>query len=179
MKFMKVWVVVVSNDFEITGEFFPVDLEPHANAHEIKKNIKDIDFQLAAFPDPDFAVWKTVGGRHFDTGQLKHALEQNRDDVIEKIDSRTTVDNFGLVGNDMLVIQKPPSTSRISTAPEAFSDNFVDNDMLTHNERLLTSLRKSIVDKPPYVSGTLQLPNSCFSVFYKITKDGLAARFAP
>jgi hypothetical protein len=47
------------------------------------------------------------------------------------------------------------------------------------NQQLLTSLRKSIVDKPPYISGTLQLPHSCFSIFYKIAKDGLAARFNP
>ena len=49
----------------------------------------------------------------------------------------------------------------------------------TRDKRLLTSLRKSIVDKPPYINGTLQLPHSCFSIFYKIAKDGLAARFAP
>jgi hypothetical protein len=49
----------------------------------------------------------------------------------------------------------------------------------THNQKLLTSLRDSIVDKPPYMSGTLQLPDPCFSIFYKIAKDGLAARFAP
>jgi len=47
------------------------------------------------------------------------------------------------------------------------------------NHQLLTSLWKSIVDKPPYISGTLQLPDSCFSFFYKVAKDGLAARFAP
>jgi hypothetical protein len=45
-------------------------------------------------------------------------------------------------------------------------------------QQQLTSLRESIVDKPPYISGTLQLPNSCFSVSYKIAKDSLAARFA-
>ncbi|KAF8495794.1 hypothetical protein F5888DRAFT_1615451, partial [Russula emetica] len=41
---------------------------------------------------------------------------------------------------------------------------------------LLTSLRESIVDKPPYISGTLQLPDSFFSLFYKVAKDGHAAR---
>jgi len=33
-----------------------------------------------------------------------------------------------------------------------------------------------MVDKPPYISGTLQLPESFFSLFYKVTKDGHAAR---
>src|SRR6266852_3946845 len=45
----------------------------------------------------------------------------------------------------------------------------------SRNQQLLKSLRESIVDKPPYISGTLPLPLSCFSLFYK---DGLAARFA-
>jgi hypothetical protein len=47
----------------------------------------------------------------------------------------------------------------------------------TRTQRLLTSLRESIVDKPPFISGTLQIPDSYFSLFYKLTKDGLAARF--
>ena len=47
----------------------------------------------------------------------------------------------------------------------------------SHNQQLLKPLRESIVDKPPYISGTLQLPESCFSFFYKTAKDGLAARF--
>jgi hypothetical protein len=45
------------------------------------------------------------------------------------------------------------------------------------DQRLLTSLRESIVDKPPYISGKLQLPDSYFSFFYKLSKDGHAARF--
>jgi hypothetical protein len=122
---MKVRVAVVEDDFKITGEPFPVDLKPHTNAHEIKKDIKDIWIDLAEFPDPLLAVWKTVGGGPFnDTRLLQDALNLNRNDVIKKIDSRMKVDNFGLSDDDMLVIQKPPSTSRISTVPEAFSDNF-------------------------------------------------------
>ena len=48
----------------------------------------------------------------------------------------------------------------------------------TDTEQLLTPLTESIVGKPPYISGTLQLPVSYFSLFYKVTKDGHAARFA-
>ena len=47
----------------------------------------------------------------------------------------------------------------------------------THNQLLLTSLRESIINKPSYISGTLQLPDSFFSLFYKVTRDGNAARF--
>jgi hypothetical protein len=54
----------------------------------------------------------------------------------------------------------------------------IDARRQTLNQKLITPLRESIVDKPPYVSGTLQLPDSCFSVFYKTAKDGVAARFA-
>lgn len=46
----------------------------------------------------------------------------------------------------------------------------------TLNQRLLTPLRESILDKPPYISGTLQLPDSFFSLFYKVSKGGQAAR---
>jgi hypothetical protein len=49
----------------------------------------------------------------------------------------------------------------------------------THTQQLLTKLRELIIDKPPYISGTLQLPDSYFSLFYKMTKDGNAARFGP
>jgi len=48
----------------------------------------------------------------------------------------------------------------------------------SRNQQLLASLRESIVDKPPYINGTLQLPDPCFSLFYKVAKDGPAARFA-
>ena len=47
----------------------------------------------------------------------------------------------------------------------------------TRNQQLLTLLRESIVDKPPYISGTLQLPHASFSLFYKVAKEGHAARF--
>jgi len=45
-------------------------------------------------------------------------------------------------------------------------------DSELHTQRLLGPLRESIVDKPPYTSGTLRLPTSCFSLFYKANKDG-------
>jgi len=45
-------------------------------------------------------------------------------------------------------------------------------------KQLLTPLRTSIIDKPPYVSGTLQLSASSFSLFYKTTEDDHACRFA-
>ena len=45
------------------------------------------------------------------------------------------------------------------------------------NKQLLTSLRESIIDKPPYISGTLDLPNADLSLFYRVTKDGHVARF--
>jgi len=41
----------------------------------------------------------------------------------------------------------------------------------SRNQQLLRSLRESIVDKPPYISGTLQLPESFFSLFYKVAID--------
>jgi hypothetical protein len=45
------------------------------------------------------------------------------------------------------------------------------------SQQLLAPLRESIIDKPPFISGTLQLPESYFSLLYRLTKDGLAARF--
>jgi len=44
-------------------------------------------------------------------------------------------------------------------------------------EELLAPLRESILKKPHYISGKLQLTTSCLSLFYKLTKDGSAARF--
>ena len=46
----------------------------------------------------------------------------------------------------------------------------------THNHQLLKSLRESIVE-PPYINGTLSLPDPFFSLFYKAARDGNAARF--
>ena len=45
---------------------------------------------------------------------------------------------------------------------------------MTRIQGLLTSLRESIIDKPPYVSGTMQLPDSRFSLFYQATEDQVA-----
>jgi hypothetical protein len=42
----------------------------------------------------------------------------------------------------------------------------------TRTQQLLKSLRESIVDKPPYISGTLKLPESYFSLFYKLSSKG-------
>ncbi len=42
--------------------------------------------------------------------------------------------------------------------------------------QLLTPLRESIINKPPYISGTLRLPASYFSLFYRVTKDDHNAR---
>jgi hypothetical protein len=47
----------------------------------------------------------------------------------------------------------------------------------TRIQQLLTPLRESITNKPPYISGTLPLPASCFSLFYRTTEDGPDARF--
>ncbi|KAI0262427.1 hypothetical protein BC834DRAFT_972021 [Gloeopeniophorella convolvens] len=44
-------------------------------------------------------------------------------------------------------------------------------------EEKLKPLGESIMDKPPYASGTLQLPPSCFSLFYKVAKGERAARW--
>jgi hypothetical protein len=44
-------------------------------------------------------------------------------------------------------------------------------------QKLLTPLRESIINKPPYTSGTLRLSDSCFSLFYRAAKDGKDARF--
>jgi hypothetical protein len=44
-------------------------------------------------------------------------------------------------------------------------------------EELLAPLRESILNKPHYIGGNLQLTTSCFSLFYKLSKDGSAARF--
>ncbi|KAF8464806.1 hypothetical protein DFH94DRAFT_392508 [Russula ochroleuca] len=46
----------------------------------------------------------------------------------------------------------------------------------TRTQKQLTPVRESITAKPPYVSGTLELPASCFSFLYRITKDGHDAR---
>jgi len=45
-------------------------------------------------------------------------------------------------------------------------------------KQLPAPLRESIIDKLPYIRGTLRLPPSSFSLFYKITKGDPAARFA-
>ena len=43
-------------------------------------------------------------------------------------------------------------------------------------EQLLTALRESIIHTPLFASGSLQLPSSHLSLFYKITKGDHAAR---
>ncbi len=57
------------------------------------------------------------------------------------------------------------------------SPNKMGSSNPTQIQQLLTPLRELITDKPPYVNGTLQLPASCFSLFYRTTEDGPDARF--
>ena len=57
-----------------------------------------------------------------------------------------------------------------------YLDSKMDEDE-DRNQQLLTPLRDSIVDKPPYISGILQLPQTFFSLFYMVARDGNAARF--
>ena len=47
----------------------------------------------------------------------------------------------------------------------------------TRIEQVFILLRESFLNKPPYISGSLRLPASCFSLFYRTTKDGHNARF--
>ena len=44
-------------------------------------------------------------------------------------------------------------------------------------EQLLTPVRNTIVDKPPFTSGSLQLSASLFSLFYEVTKNNRATGF--
>jgi hypothetical protein len=50
-------------------------------------------------------------------------------------------------------------------------------DLLTRTQELLTPVRESITNKLPFVNGKLQLPASCLSLLYRLTKDGNDARF--
>ena len=45
-------------------------------------------------------------------------------------------------------------------------------DLITRSQEQLTPLRESIIHKPPYISEKLGLPASCFSLLYRLTKDG-------
>ena len=60
------------------------------------------------------------------------------------------------------------------TQHKVFRRNATDTASI---DRLLSPLRESIIDKPPLASGTLQLPASHLSLFYKIARESLDARF--
>ena len=47
----------------------------------------------------------------------------------------------------------------------------------TRTQQLLTPLGESIIKKLPYISGTLPLPASCFSLFYRTTEGSPDSRF--
>jgi hypothetical protein len=64
-------------------------------------------------------------------------------------------------------------TCAVPIAPETAWNN---NPVMA-SDRLLGSLKDSILVKPPYISGTLHLPSSYFSLYYKVAGDGHAARF--
>jgi hypothetical protein len=76
---------------------------------------------------------------------------------------------------------QPDDTSESSDYAVEYSDDAseISRSIMRpgSEQQLLASLGESITDKPPYISGTLQLPDSYFSLFYKVTKDGQAARF--
>jgi len=47
---------------------------------------------------------------------------------------------------------------------------------MEHSKQLFLPLQKAIINKRPFVSGTLTLPATNFSLFYKIAREGHAAR---
>ncbi|KAH9987091.1 hypothetical protein BJV77DRAFT_1145484 [Russula vinacea] len=49
-------------------------------------------------------------------------------------------------------------------------------DSATRTQKRLAPVRESIINKPPYISGKLELPLPCFSLLYRLTKDGHDAR---
>ncbi|KAH9966987.1 hypothetical protein BJV74DRAFT_983713 [Russula compacta] len=73
-----------------------------------------------------------------------------------------------------------PYFSYFKISPPLINRTLNDTEM-THSTRvkqLVAPLLELIIDKPPYISGTLPLPDSSFSLFYKVgnVKDGHAAR---
>jgi hypothetical protein len=62
----------------------------------------------------------------------------------------------------------------LSSTPDQMGDSET-SAILT--QKLLTPVRESIINKPPFISGKLELPASCFSLLYRVTKDGHEARF--
>jgi hypothetical protein len=64
-----------------------------------------------------------------------------------------------------------------TTSSNYSTEELLESQSLLATEELLAPLRESILNKPHYISGKLQLTTSCFSLFYKVTKDGSAARF--
>ena len=55
---------------------------------------------------------------------------------------------------------------------ESDSDSEMESTQPTQTQQLLTPLRESITNKPRYISGTLPVPASYFSLFYRTTTQG-------
>jgi hypothetical protein len=123
---MRIWILPVNSNFEQYSTLYGVSVEPLDTVHDIRKKAQAEEPLLATF-NTRVRFWKPVGKAKI-SDELLELLKNDRSKVCE-IEANVVLDNIGLSDDDMLAMQVQ-GTSRISTAPEAFSDNLVDEGIL-------------------------------------------------
>jgi len=125
---MKAYILIVESNFEILKDtdIFGIVIET-CGVHDIKKKAKKEFPLLAQVSNARLALWRT-GKRTLD--ETLEVLKNDRD-AMTRLQEYEQVADLGLSDGEIVVIQLL-GTSRISTAPEAFSDNLVDQSIHNH-----------------------------------------------
>ena len=126
---MKIWILTVDSNFEVykKADLFGFDVGS-CDAQSIKETAQQKSSFLSPFDNSQLAIWKTVGKRT--SRELLEVLKKDPN-IVEKIYGNERVADLGLSEGVILVIEIL-GTSRISTAPEAFSDDLVDQGIHDH-----------------------------------------------
>jgi hypothetical protein len=129
---MKIWILPVEDNFEICKSDLIRCNVGTGEALGIKETARDNSPLLAQFETFQLVIWKTACKKSLN--EVQKVLKNDRN-AITRIDANKQVADLGLSDGEILVVQIL-STSRISTVPEAFSDNLVDLGPIISTERI-------------------------------------------
>ena len=118
---MKIWVFIINVDLQAYGEPFDVDVEPSSSVYDLKiaaqQSAKNFLGHLNVM---EFTVWKTKGKTidlsNWNDIEVKDINFKDKN-IIRPVLGHVKVENLELTDDEILLVRKETSTSRIFTAP--------------------------------------------------------------
>jgi hypothetical protein len=123
---MKIWILPIDDNCELcNSDLIPCNVGT-GEALDIKETARENSPLLAQLETSQLVIWKAACKKS--RNEVQEVLKNDRN-AITRIYANEQVADLGLSDGEILVIQIL-GTSRISTVPEAFSDNLVDQGIV-------------------------------------------------